>query len=452
MRLSITLLTLAPIGVVFGAATYNPNEFGGSPTPIGAGARSLGMGGAFVAIADDATANTWNPAGMTQLERPEASFTLGYSQRRTRSDSTSDSRDDAGVDHLSLVLPFHRGCQQTIGLAWQRQFDFTKGIAFSSAESDTVVTETRSYEIDQEGSFATLGLSYAIEPLPGLSFGATLFDWDDDHTFGSTYQKRYRSQTTAIFDFGIGPQQRVQTTTDTDNDVSVARGLSTVLGVWWQANPRLTLGLNIKPRYDLHLRNQEQTTNAEVDEDLTTTPPTVNSSSTASTSETKESVLTYPTSATLGAAIRFGDLTTLSLDATWTKWDQFSSSSGGTTRSPLASAIQPSDYHDGLTARVGFERIIPFERFMVVPRVGALYEETPGVTTSPSVLDPANVQARMDRYYGFTLGTSVFREALIVDAAIQLRIASGIAGEGASPNETTTVHALAARISLAYLF
>ena len=452
MRRSIALLALAPVGVVFGAATYSPNEFGGSPTPIGAGARSLGMGGAFVAIADDATANTWNPAGMTQLERPEASFTLGYSQRRTRSDSTSDSRDDAGVDHLSLVLPFHRGCQQTIGLAWQRQFDFTKGIAFSSVEGDPMFTETRSYAIDQEGSFATLGLSYAIEPLSGLSFGATLFDWDDDHTFGSTYEKRYRSMTSAVFDLGNGPEQRITTTSDTDTEVSVSRGLSTVLGVWWQASPRLTLGLSIKPRYDLHLRSQIQTTNQVVDEDLTTTPTTVIITPPAITSATEDSVLTYPTSATLGSAIRFGDLTTLSLDATWTKWDQFSSSSDGTTRSPLASAIQPSDYSDGLTARVGFERIIPFERFMVVPRVGALYEETPGVTTSPSVLDPANVQARMDRYYGFTLGTSVFREALIVDAAIQLRIASGIAGEGASPNETTTVHTLAARVSLAYLF
>ena len=50
------------------------------------------------------------------------------------------------------------------------------------------------------------------------------------------------------------------------------------------------------------------------------------------------------------------------------------------------------------------------------------------------------------------LDPEALRQLLIVDAAIQLRIASGIAGEGASPNETTTVHALAARISLAYLF
>src|SRR4029453_17494739 len=37
------------------------------------GARALGMGGAFVAVADDATAVVANPAGLTILQRPEIS-------------------------------------------------------------------------------------------------------------------------------------------------------------------------------------------------------------------------------------------------------------------------------------------------------------------------------------------------------------------------------------------
>lgn len=40
---------------------------------IGAGARALAMGGAFTAIADDATAAYWNPAGLTQIEKQEVS-------------------------------------------------------------------------------------------------------------------------------------------------------------------------------------------------------------------------------------------------------------------------------------------------------------------------------------------------------------------------------------------
>lgn len=45
--------------------------YAGAYLRLGAGARPLGMGGAFVALADDATASYWNPAGLGQLERPQ---------------------------------------------------------------------------------------------------------------------------------------------------------------------------------------------------------------------------------------------------------------------------------------------------------------------------------------------------------------------------------------------
>lgn len=48
-------------------------EFTSSPNPVGSGARAIGMGGAFIAVADDATAASWNPGGLVQLERPELS-------------------------------------------------------------------------------------------------------------------------------------------------------------------------------------------------------------------------------------------------------------------------------------------------------------------------------------------------------------------------------------------
>ena len=42
--------------------------------PTGAGARGLGMGGAFIAVADDGTAVGFNPAGLAQLRRTELAF------------------------------------------------------------------------------------------------------------------------------------------------------------------------------------------------------------------------------------------------------------------------------------------------------------------------------------------------------------------------------------------
>ena len=38
---------------------------------LGVGARAMGLSGAFVAVADDASAPYWNPAGLAQLNRPE---------------------------------------------------------------------------------------------------------------------------------------------------------------------------------------------------------------------------------------------------------------------------------------------------------------------------------------------------------------------------------------------
>lgn len=50
-------------------------------TFLGAGARAMGLGGAFIAVADDATAVSFNPAGLAQLLQPEVSFVTRGTQR-----------------------------------------------------------------------------------------------------------------------------------------------------------------------------------------------------------------------------------------------------------------------------------------------------------------------------------------------------------------------------------
>jgi long-subunit fatty acid transport protein len=46
----------------------------GAYLKMGVGARALGMGSAFTALADDSTAAFWNPAGLARLKSAEASF------------------------------------------------------------------------------------------------------------------------------------------------------------------------------------------------------------------------------------------------------------------------------------------------------------------------------------------------------------------------------------------
>jgi hypothetical protein len=49
-------------------------KYAGEFLSLGVGARALGMGGAFVAVADDATACLWNPSGLSQLNRKQLSL------------------------------------------------------------------------------------------------------------------------------------------------------------------------------------------------------------------------------------------------------------------------------------------------------------------------------------------------------------------------------------------
>lgn len=72
--LVISVVLLFTAGFVFAASGTGTAAF--NFLKIGIGARALGMGGAFTAIADDATATYWNPAGLVKMEGAEA--TVSY--------------------------------------------------------------------------------------------------------------------------------------------------------------------------------------------------------------------------------------------------------------------------------------------------------------------------------------------------------------------------------------
>jgi long-chain fatty acid transport protein len=68
------------------------------------GARSLGMGGAFIALADDATAAFANPAGLTTLSRPEVSVegrSWAYTHQFTDRGRLIGTPTRIGVDTLA---------------------------------------------------------------------------------------------------------------------------------------------------------------------------------------------------------------------------------------------------------------------------------------------------------------------------------------------------------------
>lgn len=50
----------------------------GTDLGMGTGARAIGLGGAFTALADDVSASYWNPAGLATLKASEISFSFYF--------------------------------------------------------------------------------------------------------------------------------------------------------------------------------------------------------------------------------------------------------------------------------------------------------------------------------------------------------------------------------------
>jgi len=66
-RAALRLVPLVLAGCLLGATAAHATKYAGEFMKNPVGARAVGMGGAFTAVADDATAPWWNPAGMIYL-------------------------------------------------------------------------------------------------------------------------------------------------------------------------------------------------------------------------------------------------------------------------------------------------------------------------------------------------------------------------------------------------
>jgi hypothetical protein len=94
LRPILVLVFLLVCPLAFGQTTIEPPI-------ISPGARSLGLGGAFVAVADDATAAWANPSGLMQLARPEISL----EGRSWNEDREGTATNQSNLGFLSFVLP-----------------------------------------------------------------------------------------------------------------------------------------------------------------------------------------------------------------------------------------------------------------------------------------------------------------------------------------------------------
>jgi hypothetical protein len=138
------------------------------------GARSMGFGGAFVALADDATAAFANPAGLVQLLRPEVS-----GEARFALESGSADDDDLGVTGLGFVSVVYPGRGWSVAGYGHRVASFT---VFDAGTDDA--TSDRNLVV---ASYGFSG-SYRLSEQLSLGLGIAYFDGSRESTelFDST--------------------------------------------------------------------------------------------------------------------------------------------------------------------------------------------------------------------------------------------------------------------------
>jgi hypothetical protein len=182
------LCTAAVIALVLTAGSVGAQQpaFVTEAVLINPGARSIALGGAFAAVADDATAALANPAGLVQIARPEISAEI----RGTVSTEDTElpfERDSgiSGLGFFSFTYP---------GKSWAAAV-YTHQLASLDFTFEELDPLTR--ELTVQGYSAAIGLQ--ISERLSLGAGGSYYDAD----FGSGSAAGGGSDTSSGFNFGI---------------------------------------------------------------------------------------------------------------------------------------------------------------------------------------------------------------------------------------------------------
>lgn len=152
---------------------------------LGSGARAYGMGGAFLARADDATAASWNPAGLSYLRVPEVSLVGVSNSFDTERGVDFDRFDGKAIDFAAFTWPVALGQSRgAIQLSYQRGISFDGKRTIRSIAPDG---EVRTDDVRSDGGFDVVAFGIGLRLSRMVRAGATVNRW-----FNGYDQKLYR--------------------------------------------------------------------------------------------------------------------------------------------------------------------------------------------------------------------------------------------------------------------
>ncbi len=140
-------------------------KYAGEFMAIGVGGRPLGMGGAFVAIANDVTAGYYNPAGLIQINYPEISL-----MHEERFGSL------VNYDYAGVALPYGK--------------DMSFGLSIMRLGVDGI-PDTRNALIDKNTGQVVSDPNFINDPAAGLDYSKITEFSDQDWAFYFSFAKKY---------------------------------------------------------------------------------------------------------------------------------------------------------------------------------------------------------------------------------------------------------------------
>ena len=157
---------------------------------FGVGARTMGMGGASLGLADDFTALYWNPAGMAQIQKFEMFSSLSHNTAIADTYFTGDavktatSRSQMRLNSIGFVYPFQArrgGWAIAFGYNRQQNFDYQTAIQGIDPSSATEFSGLAVNEINvNSGGIGIWSFGTSVYVSKRILIGGSLDFWQGD--------------------------------------------------------------------------------------------------------------------------------------------------------------------------------------------------------------------------------------------------------------------------------
>jgi long-chain fatty acid transport protein len=292
--LSLTVKRLALVSIFvfifsFKATDAQAQIASGLHNPV-LGASALAQGNAFAARADDASAIAFNPAGLTQLQRPEVSLGMSIVYPkveyhgininegvREKMDTTINTIPNLYIASPIITNKLSAGLGITVPYGLSGKWD-------EDGFSRFVVTE---FDL----KIINVNPTLAFKPFPSLSLGV-----------GLNYYYAESELSSRVFQ-GIGNPEGFRTL-DIKGD---AFGYNA--GILWNITPHHNIGVSFRSKADIDFKGKLNVRNL-------IGPVT-------SISSRSKTTVTIPEMLTFGYAYRHGTLWSIEADVQWTNWSRF---------------------------------------------------------------------------------------------------------------------------------